>query len=182
MKCAAERLPAPEHYIETPAPAMARVGSANRGDSRRVTGYGEPVVNRGSDLTPPDGWFARAMVAGNEQDKAITGILRTFESEIDRPPCAVETVAVKIDDAVRLHGPRTKFPIPRPVKGRPWFSRSQFGRLVALESGDFRFSGNGPGRRLVPRFGDLVPLDGFARQGPDGRSHPGPKLGLVRAE
>lgn len=104
MKRAAKRLPAPEHYIKTPAPAVPRVRAPHCGDPRSVSRNRQPVVNRGADLAPMDRGLAFPMMPGDQQNEPIAGILRELQGKVDRPPCAVETVAVKVDDAVGLDG------------------------------------------------------------------------------
>jgi hypothetical protein len=76
---------------------------ANGGYARSVTRDGKPVMNGGADLAPLDGRLARPMMTCDEQNEAIARVFRSLESEIDGPPGAVETVAVKIDDAIGLH-------------------------------------------------------------------------------
>ena len=99
---AAKRLPAPEHDIKTPAPAVPRMRSADRGNARGVAGHGQPVVHRGADLASLDRRLTRPVVAGDEKDEPVACIFRPLEGKVDRPPCAVESVAVQVDDAVGL--------------------------------------------------------------------------------
>jgi hypothetical protein len=81
---------------------MARVGSADRSNPRGVAGSSEPIMDRGPDLATLHGRLAYPMVASNEQHEPVAGVLRTLEREVDRLPCAVQAVPVKIDDAIRL--------------------------------------------------------------------------------
>jgi len=97
---------------------MSRMGSANGGDPRRVTRCREPVVNGGADLATSNRRLARPMVARNEQDKAIPGIARAFQGEIDGAPGAIEAVAVEIHDPVGLERAGAELPVPRPVERR----------------------------------------------------------------
>ena len=102
MSGAAKWLPAPEHYIKTPAAPVTRVRAAHRGDPRSVSRDRQPVVNRGADLASLDRWLAGSMMSGDEQDEPVTGIFGPLQLEIDRPPRTIEIEAVKIDDAVGL--------------------------------------------------------------------------------
>ena len=115
---AAKRLPAPEHYIETPASPMPRMCPAHRGDPGGMARDGQPVVNGRADLAALDGRFARTMMTRDEKDEAVSGILGALEGEVDFSPCAVETVPVEIDDSVGVERARPELSIPRPVKRR----------------------------------------------------------------
>ena len=78
MARAGKELTAPEQYIETPAPAVSRMGSADRGNSRSVTRDGEPVMDCSSDLAALHRRLSRPVVASDEQDKAVPGIFGTL--------------------------------------------------------------------------------------------------------
>ena len=104
MARAGKELTAPEHYIKTPASAVSGVGSTNGCDAGCMTRGRKPVVDRRPDLAPLGGRLARAVVAGHKQDEAVPGIFRPLQRKVDRPPRAVEAVAVKIDDSVGLKG------------------------------------------------------------------------------
>jgi hypothetical protein len=95
---------------------MPRMGPANRRDPGRVTRCREPVVNGGADLAALDRRLAPPMMARDEQDKAIPGIARAFQGEVDGPPGAVEAVAVEIDDPIGLKRAGAKLPVPGPVE------------------------------------------------------------------
>jgi hypothetical protein len=62
-------------------------------------------VNGGADPAPLDRRLARPVVTCDEQNEAVAGVFRPLQRQIDRPPCTVEIVTVKIDDAVRLQRP-----------------------------------------------------------------------------
>ena len=177
---AAKRLPAPEHYVEAASAAVARMGRANRRDPGRVTRNREPVVDRGADLAALDWRLARPMVAGDQQDEAITGVARAFDGKVDCTPGAVQAVAVEIHDPVRLEGAGAKPPVPGSVERGSNPNRSGLRRFCPGSSWRYRLRRDG--LRRLRRPGLLRLLDGFARQGPDGRGYPGPELGLVRAE
>ena len=78
MARAGKELTAPEHYIKTPASAVSGVGSTNGCDAGCMTRGRKPVVDRRPDLAPLDGRLARAVVASDEQDKAVPGIFGTL--------------------------------------------------------------------------------------------------------
>ena len=105
MGRAGKELTAPEHYIKTPASPMARMRPANGGDARGMARHREPVMNGGADLASLDGWFSPPVVTCDEQDKAVAGVFRPLQRQVDRPPRAVEAVAMEIHDAVGLQGP-----------------------------------------------------------------------------
>ena len=147
------------------------MGSANRGDPRRVTRCREPVVNGGADLATPDRRLARPMMARNEQDEAIPGIACAFQGDIDGPPSAVETVTVEVDDPVGLDRAGAELPVPCPVERRRGADGSQF--LPGTGSGTARgnASGGGVDCSVIRCAAATSPLRGgflrLARQGTD---------------
>ena len=122
---------------------MARVGSADGGDPGRVARDGQPVVYRRTDFSALDRWFPGAMMARHEQDEAVSGALGPLERQVDRPPRAVEAMAVKINDAVGLERARSELSIPRPIEGRAGPRGSGFGGRSGLSRGrpSLRYSG-----------------------------------------
>jgi len=161
---------------------MPRMGSANRCDPGGVAGDSQPVVNRSADPPALNRRFASPMVPGDEQDEAVARIFGALQREVDRSPCAVETVAVEVDDAVWLKRSGAELPVPRPVERRSGSRRPGLRPGGRLGGSSLRCCGNRwRGLRGWPFLGLTGPY-GFARQGTDGRGHPRPQLRLFRAE
>ena len=95
---------------------MTAVRPSDGGNFRRVPRCCHPVVNGGPDLPPPDRRLAWPVMTGDQQDYPLASIDRLFEGTVDRAPCAVEILAVKVDDAVGLDGAAAQPPIPAAIE------------------------------------------------------------------
>jgi hypothetical protein len=104
---------------------MARMGAADSGNSPGVARRCKPVVHRCANLSPLDRRLSGAVMAGDQEHEAISGIGSAFQSGIDRVPCAVEIEPVKIDDAIGLDASGAELAIPCAVErgSRPGGSR-----------------------------------------------------------
>ena len=157
---------------------MTTVSGPDGGDIRRVSRGRQPVVDRGSNSPALDRRVPGPRMAGDQQDHTLAGLDRPFERQVDRAPCAVEIVAVEVDDPVGSDGPRLELAVPCPVEGgagprpgrlRRWSARNSESRAARLSL-----------RRLL---GLGLGFRGWsARQRADGRSYPCPQLGLFRVE
>ena len=63
---------------------------------------GKPVVHGRADFAALHRRVTRTMMAGDQQQNALTAPDRVLESTVDRAPCAVEVHAMQIEHAVGL--------------------------------------------------------------------------------
>src|SRR5690349_32811 len=101
------------------------MSGADGGDFAGVARGCEPIVDRGADGAAADRRLARALVAGDQEDKAIAARNRLLERTIDRTPCAVEAHSVEVDDAVGLHASAPQATVPAAVERGPGAGRSR---------------------------------------------------------
>ena len=169
---------AAQNQIEAAPAPMAPVSAPDCCDPGRMPRGGEPVVDRRADAPARDGRFTRPMMAGNQQDDAVASVDRLFQRPIDCTPGAIEILAVKVDDPIRLERAAAELPVPACVKRRSragWRRR----RPPDLWRNDLHRLGSVDGlRRLFGnRWNENVP-----RKRPDRRSDPAPELLFLRAE
>ncbi len=141
----------------------------------------QPVVYRGADFTASDRWFAHPLMPSHQQQKPIPGADGTIKGKIERLPCAVERVAVKVESPVGLDRARLETLVPASIergsKARPGQRRHRFW----------------PGRRHYRMRGWPDSLDrrsqgirlcggNLSRQRPDRRGHPRPQRRFFSAE
>ena len=74
-------------------------------------------MDGGANPAALDRWVAWTMVAGNEQQQAVTVSDCLIETPIDCAPCDVEGHAVKVEHAVGLHCPIAQTLVPAAVEG-----------------------------------------------------------------
>ena len=98
---------------------MAPVRTAHGSNVRCMPRSGKPVVDGRADAPARDRRLARPMMAGNEQDNAVTGINRLLENAVDRAPRGVERHPVQVEHPVGLGRARAEPPVPACVEGIP---------------------------------------------------------------
>ena len=81
---------------------MPAMGGADGRNVRRVAGRGQPVVNRRADASALDGRLAGPVVAGDQQQDAISAVDRLLEVAVDRRPGAVQVEAVEVEHSIGL--------------------------------------------------------------------------------
>lgn len=169
-----------QYYVKAAAAAMTPVRSPYCGDSRSMARRRQPVVHRGSNPSALHRRFARPRVTGNQQDDPLAARDCPLESKVDCSISAVEIVAVEVERPVRADASRLQPPIP------PAVERVALHRLVRCRRCTPRWSWRRSRCRLrcrtCSRNRGARGFNWFARQWPDGRRHPLPKLGLVSAE
>ena len=119
---------AAEDDVEAPAAAMAAVRSPDGGNTCRVPGCGEPVMDGSTDRAAPDRRLARAFVAGDQEQNAIARRNGLLERSVDRPPCRVEVHSVQVDDAVGLDASAAEPAVPAAVQSRSGTAAGDTGR------------------------------------------------------
>ena len=95
---------------------MAPVRAAHRGNRRCMSRMGQPVVNGSTDLAALNGRFARAVMAGNQEQHALTAGNGLIETAVDREPGTVEVQPVKVEDTVRIDGAGAEPLVPSAIK------------------------------------------------------------------
>ena len=113
-----EILASAKDNIEASAATVAAVRAAHGGDARSVARGGEPVMDGGADSAPLDRRLAPALMAGNQQQDAVSGGDGLLERSVDRFPGAVEIVAVKVERAIGLDVAGAKTLVPTAIQGR----------------------------------------------------------------
>ena len=83
-----------------------------------MAGGSEPVVDRGADPASFQRRFAFAFMPCDQEENSVPGFNRAFKRAIDRFPCAVEAMAVKVEDAIRLDLAAAQAPVPTAVQRR----------------------------------------------------------------
>ena len=158
---------------------MAAVGRAHCSNLGGMPRSREPVMDRRPDPTPLHRRLARTMMAGDEQQKALTARDGLIEAAVDDGPSRVEVHAVQVNDAVRRGGSASQLLVPAAVESL----FSDRNRLLAVHwCGACRRPSLEPlGRNFGGPFG-IFRKQPFARKRPDCRGDPGPKLRLFRAE
>jgi hypothetical protein len=73
-------------------------------------------MHGGPDCAAPDWWLARAMMAGDEDNKTFPVGDRLFKRAVDRPPRTVEAHSVKVDGPVRDDRAAAKPFVPATIK------------------------------------------------------------------
>ena len=91
---------------------MAAMSTADGGDSHSVARRRKPVVDGGANPPALDWRIARPSMAGNQQKHALTVNKRMFKRAINGLPCALQVMAVEVDDAVGLYFARAEAPVP----------------------------------------------------------------------
>ena len=179
---AEERL-TPQYDVEAAAPAMAPMRSPDGSDFLSVPGGGEPVVDGSADPSALDRRLARPRMAGDQKQHPFPVNHRPFQRGIDGPPGSVQTMAVQVDDAVRLDLPGTQAAVPMRIQiigdgclrpsGR---RRRNWGRSFGLASDGRRY------RRRLLSPERLRPRQWIARQRTDGVGDLGPEGLLLRGQ
>ena len=181
-----ERSASPKNDVQAPAASVAAVRATYRGDVRGMRRRRQPVVNRGTDSSADHWRLAFAFVPSDQQQDSVTGRDGPLERVVDREPCRVEAMSVKVEGPVRLDAARAKPPIPTAIEGR------------GLQGAD-RSRGSrrrGRGRNAAPHLGRALRRNlhflrhrrrapfgkRLARQGANGRGYSLPKLLFVRGE
>jgi len=98
---------------------MAPVRTAHGSNVRCMPRSGKPVVDRGPNAPARDRRLAWPMMAGNEQDNAVTGINRLLENAVDRAPRGVERHPVQVKHPVGLGLARAEPAVPARVESSP---------------------------------------------------------------
>ena len=152
---------------------MPAVSAAHRGDAGRMPRMGKPVVDGRSDLASRDGWFAGAMMTGDEEQNAISGGDALLERAVDRLPGGIQAHPVQVERAVRRQTAGLETFVPSAVEC-PCADRRR-----SLQP----FFNNVP-NRLFRRYFMLTWLrrQRGSRQRPNGRRNPRPQLRFVRVE
>lgn len=148
-------------------------------DARSMPGMRQPVMNCGANLATLDGWFARSVVASDQQQHSVAAPNGLLQRAVDRRPGSVEGQAMKVEDAVRIDRPAAQSLVPAAIE-RLIGDRDRPG-LLPYETGPGSRSNRGS-RRC--RYGSWLwrgSLDGISRKRPDRRGDPCPQLGLLRA-
>ena len=96
---------------------MPAVGSADRGDRSGVTRGREPAIDRRPDTPTDKRRIAFAAMAGDEQDETVAVGDRALQAAVDRLPCGIEAVSVKIDDPVGLDAAARQAAVPAGIEG-----------------------------------------------------------------
>ena len=180
----AERLPASsQDDVKAASATVPRVRSTHRCYPSGVTRNGQPVMDCRTNSAALDRGFAAPMVTGDQKNEPVAGGNRPVQRCVDRRPCIVETVAVKIDDPVGLHRSGPQFAIPGAVKGRARSDRrrKRFRRLFERSGPGLRDRSN---RLWLSRgyFWSNVIARGLPRERSDGRRDASPEVGFLRAE
>lgn len=167
---------AAKNDVETSPAAMASVRVSHGGDIRRMARGCEPVVNRSPNPASLDRRSARAMMARDQQQQAVSACDRLFETAIDCAPRGVEIHAMKVEYALRFNRSAAKVFVPASVE-------RTFRQGLRRNCGR-----DGPGcggEAQLDRFYcnfSFLEIGLFARKRPDAGRHPGPELGLLRVE
>ena len=74
-------------------------------------------MDGGADSAPLDRRLAPALMAGNQQQDAVSGGDGLLERSVDRFPGAVEIVAVEVERAIGLDAARAESLVPAAVEG-----------------------------------------------------------------
>jgi len=92
----------------------------HRGDARRVTGCGKPIVNGRADRAACMGplGFGPGRPAGDQQQCAIAARNRMFQPEIEALIGRIEIMAMKIDRALRCDQAARKSAVPAGIERR----------------------------------------------------------------
>jgi hypothetical protein len=77
----------------------------------------QPIVDCGADFASLERRIARPGMAGDQQQNALVLCDRAFERPIDCAPRLVESLAVKVENAIRLGRPRPEPPVPARIEG-----------------------------------------------------------------
>ncbi len=156
---------------------MAPVGSADRGDPRRMARSGEPIMDRGSDASALDWGLSRPRMPGDQQQHPVSGHDRSLQSGIDRAPGSIEIETVKVEHTIGLDAPCAQSTVPSTVE-RSGLRTGGLRRRLANNRG-FRPGGHSRGswRRIMSSSGRQ-----FARERPDGGGHPLPQFLFLRGE
>ena len=157
---------------------MTAMCAANGGDLRRVPRSREPVVNSSPNLASADRRLARPVVAGNQENHAIAGIDGSLERAVDRLPCTVEILAVKIDGPIGFDIAAPDPLVPASIERRSEPGWSRLRRAELCRSGPDRSDRLIGFRRPLSRLGRRR----LARKRLDRGRHSRPEFCLFRAE
>ena len=167
---------------------MTAMRASDRGDILRMTGRGDPVMNRGPDAAALDRRLARPMMPGNQQENPFTAGDRLFERAVDRRPGAIQIHAVEVEHPVRLDRaaaqPLVPASIERLVCDRNRFP-SETGRRTVTRSAMVDDAGCGAVMPLHRLRRSPFPNRGrphITRKRPDRCCDASPELGLIRVE
>jgi hypothetical protein len=94
-------------------PAMC---SANRGDAPRMSRGREPIVNRRANFPALHRRLAGTVMAGDKQNDPVSPRDRLLERMVDRIPCSIEIVTVKVEDAIRFDLAGAELAVPAAVQ------------------------------------------------------------------
>jgi hypothetical protein len=85
---------------------------------RRMPGNRQPIMNRRPDPSSQQRRFTLPLVAGNQQEHALTGSNRAFECTVDGFPRAVQSVPVQVERPVWIDPASPQLAVPTPVQRR----------------------------------------------------------------
>ena len=154
---------------------MPSMRLTDRSDPRRMSRYGQPIVDRGANPPALDRRITFSGMAGDQQQDPFAARDRGFERAVDRLPRLVEIVAMEIEDPVGLNRAALEPPIPTAVER---VGDHPARRRRSRQSAGWWWSGLGLGRSRYVRSRwrlSTFDLDLVARQRANRRGHPRPQ-------
>lgn len=96
---------------------MTAMRAPYRGNPRRVSRYGQPVMDSCAYAAAFKRRIPSPLMAGNEQQNPFPRGNCAFQRMIYRSPGAVQVVTVEIKDSIRLDPSGAQAAVPAPIEG-----------------------------------------------------------------
>ena len=95
---------------------MTPVSAPDRCNVGGVARCRQPIVDCSTDAPTLNGWLARSMMPGNQQDDSVASNDRLLEPSVNRRPRTIEVHAMEIDRHIGLDIAASKTLIPTPIE------------------------------------------------------------------